>query len=189
MIPGRCAGTPLFHFSLGSGLCGFKKLPPPPQSLPGNAADFPVRSSWRRKQRHGRESGAAQTAHSAAGVLAAPQLEALSCRLAPGVGRAVSVTPGDAPFFLRQCRQKPVLLPRVWPRRRPDPLRPTLLRSAVPPDSGASPTGTDARSRFPAAGANPRLLLVPTPPPSGSDPISGAARLARSRPERAAGQR
>src|ERR1051325_1141955 len=29
MIPCRCAATPLFHFSLGSGLCGFEKLPPP----------------------------------------------------------------------------------------------------------------------------------------------------------------
>src|SRR5260370_16146042 len=57
--------------------------------------------------------------------------------------------------------------------------RPSLLRSAVPPDSGASRTGTDARSRFPVAGADRRLLSVPTPPPSGSDPRSEERRVGK----------
>ena len=39
-------------------------------------------------------------------------------------------------------------------------------------------------SHFPAAGADSRLLSVSTPPPSGSGPISGAPRTARSRSDR-----
>ena len=109
---------------------------------------------------------------------------ALSCRRAPGVRRAVSFTPGDPSFLLRQCRQEPVLLPRLRPGRRPDSLCPALPRSAVPPNRGASRTGTNAGSGFPVAGAVGRLLSASTPSPFGSGPLSGAPRIARSRPDR-----
>src|SRR5215471_8168876 len=145
---------------------------------------FAYARPWRRKQRHGRESGVAQTAHPAAGVFAAPQLEALSCRLTPGVGRAVSLPPGDSTLVLRQCRQKPVLLPRLRPGWRPDPLRPTLPEPTIPPNRGSSPRGTHTRSRFPATGRDGRLLSTPAPPSSRSPALFGAARPARSYPDR-----
>jgi len=136
---------------------------------------------WEVKSSHGPRFGAAQRAHLAAGVFAAPQLEALSCRQTAGVCRVVPFTPGDSPFLLRQCPQESVLLPRVWPGRRLDPLCPTLPRSALSPKCGASRTGTNASSRFASAGTNGRLLSASTPSPSGSGSISGASWIARSR--------
>src|SRR5215469_5185278 len=51
---------------------------------------------------HGRGYGATQTAVSAAGVLAAAQLEWTSYRRSAGVGGAVSLASGNTPFVLRQ---------------------------------------------------------------------------------------
>jgi len=59
-----------------------------PPSLPGNTTGFRLLSTRRRKQHHGRESGAAQATYSAAGLLAAPQLESL---VVPALARSSSV--------------------------------------------------------------------------------------------------
>ena len=91
----------------------------------------------------------------------------------------MSLTSGNAPLLLRQCRQKPVLLPRLRPGRGPDPLCPAIPRSALPPNGGSSRTGTAPRSRFPIAGGDGRFLSASTAPPSGSCRLSGTSRSAR----------
>ena len=72
----------------------------------------------------------AQTAHSAAGVLAAPNWT--PCR-AGSRQEFVGLCPLHAetrPSFYVNAAQESVLLPRLWPRRRPDPLCRALPRSA-----------------------------------------------------------
>src|ERR1035441_1916032 len=157
MIRCRCAGTPYFHFSPGSGPCAFKTAAAHHPCL-GIPLLFFYAHPWRRKQRDGPRSGAAQTAHSAAGVFAAPQLEALSCRHAAGACRAVPFTPGSSSFLLRQCPQKSVLLSRVWPGWRSDPLCPTLPQPTVSTKCGTSRTATNAGSRFRSVNAHKNLF-------------------------------
>src|SRR5215831_19833592 len=180
MVRCRCAGTPYSLFSRGFGLCDCRNLPPTTILAWESRCLSPTLNPGRRKQYHGQGSGVAQTAHAAAGVFAASQLETLSCRLAAGVYRPVSFTPGDTSFLLRQCRQESVLLPRLWPGWRPHPLCPTLPRSAVSPKCGASRTATHARARLPVIGADGGLLSASTSSASGSEPLSGAPWTARS---------
>src|ERR1017187_2439996 len=106
--------------------------------------------------------------------------EALSCRHAAGTGRAVPFASGSSSFLLRQCPQESVLLSRVRPGWRSDPLCPTLPQPTVSPKCGASRTGTNAGPRFAVAGTDARLLSASTPSSFGSGPISGIPWIARS---------
>ena len=76
-------------------------------------------------------SGTAQTASSAAGVLAAAPLDGLPRRRPSRVRGTVSLASGNPPFLLRQCPQESVLLPRLRPRRRPDPLCRTVVSACL----------------------------------------------------------
>jgi len=59
--------------------------------------------------------------------------------------------------------QKPVLLSRMWPRWRPDPLWPTVLPSTVSPERGSSGTGTTAGRLLAVGGTGGLLLTASTP--------------------------
>ncbi len=123
-----------------------------------------------------------------AGFLAATPPDG-SPRGTPGVRRALSPAPRHAAFLLRQHPQESVLLPRLWPRRRPDSFCRTIGASLLPPKSRLPPAASCSGGRWRRAGANRGLLSTRTPPSSGSGAISPTTGTARSRPYRRTGRR
>src|SRR5713101_4419693 len=168
---------PLFGSVLA--FAALKKLSGPP-SLPGNAAFLLLRWTLEGNPHRGRGSGTAQTASSAAGILAAPQLDRPPRRYSGRVCWAVSLTSGNPSFVLRQCPQESVLLSRMWERRRPDPFHRAFPGFTIPPKHHASGTGTGARFHFSVVGADTRFLPTATAPRFGRGTVSGAARTAPS---------
>ena len=90
-----------------------------PPSSPGNAGDLLLRSVSGRKKHRGRGRRKTQTAPAAARLSAAAELGRQPCRSRLlRVRRTLSVAPGNSAFVLRQCSQKSLLLPRLWPGSR-----------------------------------------------------------------------
>src|SRR5215472_7848074 len=180
--PCPCAGRLSSPFSHATGPCGSEKNRVVHHPCLGRPGLSSYARQWGGKHAHERGSGTAQTAPAAAGVLATTPLDPLPHWPPPRVCGAVSLTPGNAPFLLRQCPQEPVLLSRLWSGGRPDSFCRAVAASLLPAESRLPPATRGCGERLSATRASRRLLPVAAPPSWGSGSVSTGARTARPHP-------